>query len=927
MASKSIRIPQIDCKDIYLSNNPIDEAGIGYRIRDKNGRFNIKRFRAALDYSLEVIKLREIYFREYGRTDFSQRICGHDYTKNVVSVTFKYSVRTYNRVSSDVFIRHDKNIADADFKDCVWIENGEMMGICTNRPVETPVAADILGKYFEYRDGRYWQCGNPPSLIGVAELRDWVYMNGFYMDGVHFVRYKRSSGSSRVGKCLFIDEKLLYRIQKWEMCGLTIADGDECDLAAIESYISLTMSSIIGTIEINPQSILLIDDYESVFKDDVVVVKDVDGHLIAEDATMDVSNNIWDGQSLIDRSIMGEFSDYGFILLRNNFFKSAAFNCNIQKWFADNGVTSVSQLNGTTLADDISQIKLITTPSSIKYLKFGEFGRWLSNITPVFGVVKHEKKTHYWGGRKVKTHYQLLNSIQMTQEDVREFMAPSLDYLNKIKTDVAVFRKHINFMNTSFDYNSAKSKCDVAYKLLGITDEFANTKLFKDFRRDAIHSFVTDMRLGHILVDGNYSVMVGNPIEMLESAIGQFEGKSQVGIGCIHSRRFDYDKTILGSRSPQPASGNLLITRNVANETVDKYMNLTNEICVVNSIDENLLNRLSGADFDSDSLLLTDDPVLVRVAEKNYSRFKVPTGDISAKKIKRRYTNKDKAALDVGCKSTAIGQIINLSQELNTLMWDVVNTTGDWYTAMDIYKDVAMLSVLSGVAIDSAKKEFSIDCIGEMKRVKDRYVRKAIDGRQIKPNFFATVSRKKGYYDTSKKVYRFHHTTMDYIQKCLNSARLRSQPKGKDATFESIVRRDCMTGKVDHEMVNMVLAYVRQTNTAIKEVWATSEENMTMEDKHEKVDELYQGCINFVDDIKMSQATMRCLLIELDNAKNSDIRRRLWGILFGQPNMCFYGMLKASKTPIGIVEECPSVGADTYMLYGIPHRTIYQNLA
>lgn len=40
-------------------------------------------------------------------------------------------------------------------------------------------------------------------------LREHFYKNGFNLNGVHYVRYKRSSGSSRQGKCLFINEKLL----------------------------------------------------------------------------------------------------------------------------------------------------------------------------------------------------------------------------------------------------------------------------------------------------------------------------------------------------------------------------------------------------------------------------------------------------------------------------------------------------------------------------------------------------------------------------------------------------------------------------------------------------------------------------------------------------------------------------------------------
>lgn len=57
----------------------------------------------------------------------------------------------------------------------------------------------------------------------------------------------------------------------------------------------------------------------------------------------------------------------------------------------------------THLAKDI---KLITTPSSIKYNKFGSdnwFEEWCSMINKQFGIVKYEKPTKHekaqWSGR------------------------------------------------------------------------------------------------------------------------------------------------------------------------------------------------------------------------------------------------------------------------------------------------------------------------------------------------------------------------------------------------------------------------------------------------------------------------------------------------------------------------------------------------
>jgi len=184
-------------------------------------------------------------------------------------------------------------------------------------------------------------------------------------------------------------------MHRWECCGLKIRKGQKIDLAAWESYISLTSSSIIDTLQILPENILVIHDYKSVFEDDVVATRAVDGNLVTKEEHVTISNNIWDGQSLIDQTLMGMYDCYGMVLLRNRFFKSCCFNTNIQQWFADHNITKLSQLNGYTRATRIEDVKLITTPSSIKYLKFGTLDQWLDHLEPTFGVVKHEKPTHY----------------------------------------------------------------------------------------------------------------------------------------------------------------------------------------------------------------------------------------------------------------------------------------------------------------------------------------------------------------------------------------------------------------------------------------------------------------------------------------------------------------------------------------------------
>ena len=62
---------------------------------------------------------------------------------------------------------------------------------------------ELIPSYFTYADGCYQQTGAIPVIKNKADLRQELYENGFVCDGIKYVRYKRSAGSTRlVSACL-----------------------------------------------------------------------------------------------------------------------------------------------------------------------------------------------------------------------------------------------------------------------------------------------------------------------------------------------------------------------------------------------------------------------------------------------------------------------------------------------------------------------------------------------------------------------------------------------------------------------------------------------------------------------------------------------------------------------------------------------------
>lgn len=943
MLENGVRIPSLDGKDIYISNNCINQKTnengipIGFRLRNQAGDFNLGRFINTLDYSLDLIKMQEVFSQICPSETFSFYANKKDYTYRVINVTFKYSNKLFNKVQKGdrvFYIGYKYTYDELAFHDCVAFANGELAGVEVNAHVENVIPEDVLKVAFIFDDGKseYRPKDNIPTINSVANIREELYKNGFYCDGIKYVRFKRSAGSSRVGKCLFIDERLYPKMHKWEMCGIKVKEGQDIDLAALEPYIALTLSSIVDTIQLRPENILVIDDYKSVFHDKTAATRFVDGRLVTKIEDVEISNSIWDGQSLLDRSVFLKFQEHqkqtvpkarehGMFLLRGRFFKSCCFNSNIQQWFKDNGITDVSQLNGHTRAKCIDDIKLITTPSSIKYVKFGTLDEWLDILEPTFGIVKYEKPTHFFDGRMVQTHYQLLNTIQMTYDEVEELVQPSIDFARLIKTDPAALRFQISYAYHSPDQlyytDSITSKNDIIYNLLGLNEDFANTKMYVEFCNDLIKAFIKNLRCGHILIQGNYSTLCGNPIEMFKQAIGTFDGTSIIEPETVHSIRFNDGVELLGCRSPHVTMGNILLTKNVLHDEITRYMNPTNEIVYLNSIQENILERLSGADFDSDTMLLTDNQILIRAAKRNYGNFPVPTKLVEGAAHKRKYTDAEKADLDIKTSVNKIGEIINLSQELNSILWDRLHNGASIESVMDLYCDIAQLDVMSNLEIDSAKRENPADNTFELQCLKKKYDVRDKKNRHVRPMFFKYIDGYKGYRDdyhvyreeddefvkkcvvtSFKEVqeikkkdgsvqvergrmsYQKHATSMDYLESCINKFKM---PRKDHLPLNCVLTSDesNVDGEYCKEDENRIVELVRTTKINTAGIWGN--ELLSNREKRELTDEYRTKQIAKMQTMKVSDLTVYNILMNMET-KYKSIARYLFFFLMDKSN-------------------------------------------
>lgn len=517
--------------------------------------------------------------------------------------------------------------------------------------------------------------------ISKQDLRTLYYTNGVTIpyrtynkdakliaeEYIHYKMLYRTPGKAKKGTCMFIREELYDDVHNYLYMGITLPK-EESPIVQAGAYSSLITSSIVGKIQIKPEQILIVKDYDSFFNTNVVLIKtDDDRHCYAETVEdYEVKNTIFDGQALIDSSIFPDWAD-GFILLRNHMTKCAAFNTNIELFmreqFGDKYDEAVifDMFNRPV---KVSDIKLITTDQSIKWLSFDgvtfdDWAEWIRKNDSMWGIVKtvHESKL----GNVQRMSYQMVNSLDInTMEGVT---AKSVDYINKLKSDNNVFieylKKNSNFSN---DY-------DVLVALCEHNCDFVRSEYFRDRKKEIIRSYVLDFKSGRCIQNADNLTIVGSPYAMLLHSIGRdpnddptFSTEDE----CIQcwTEKFKHDEYLAEFRNPFNSRNNLGYLHNVYHEYFDKYFKLGKLCIAVNMIHTDFQDMNNGSDQDSDSIYTTNQPDIVEHAKYCYNNYPTIVNKIPMQKNIYNYTMEDFAKVDnkLAAAQLAIGESSNAAQ-------------------------------------------------------------------------------------------------------------------------------------------------------------------------------------------------------------------------------------------------------------------------
>lgn len=677
-------------------------------------------------------------------------------------------------------------------------------------------------------------------LMSGKKLRKIAFRDGVTINGVHYVQLQRTSSKARVGSCLFIDERYFDEMEEWQTLNIPFREifgadtKEKIDIVSTRSYESLTSSSIIGTLDIDPYSILLIDEADGTAVEpcNVVTLNEKTKRLQVQRKDYEKHIDLWDGQSLGDESLFKEgtytdrngkvhtYEKKGFVLTRNHFFKSAIFNTKLQEYYKEVFANVENPIIKDRFGNEYNpfDIKVVTTKNSVKILKFADvitkymiaddkkeklnellsevqlleeeittinnrvttakkyltiarkkdgnitaaekelelatadqekrlpeleaeikklnkpikfeqerltwdwYREELKNQKQLFGVCKYEKTSKF--GDRQQLWYQVLGSLNLNEEQLWQIVEPQVNEINLMKKYPAFLTHNLNITASESDNIGSR----LMKELLQVNEDITRTQWYTNFRRTYINSILDGLFEGKIqLNNSDFCTLIANPYEMLRASIGEKIDSSILSDFQCYCNRYADGEELYGFRSPHIAIGENALLKNTYRPEW-KWFNFTDRILIINLFGKGafLSDIWQGSDQDSDVAYIGNDLTILEATKETVTsgKYLVPINGLEPENDPKQYTNEMMAKVDGKLANDLIGKVCNLARDLQCFYWHLYNTGTEENKEKylpQIYDDICILAVASGIAIDSAKRLYKdVSLETELKEIKKR---------------------------------------------------------------------------------------------------------------------------------------------------------------------------------------------------------------
>lgn len=583
-----------------------------------------------------------------------------------------------------------------------------------------------------------------PDYMCLVIDRDKDYRQacrGFSINGITYKRLLGTPNGVKNSTIVFVSERL-----HGELSRRIENDRDpskELVPAKLEAYKGLACSASIPVSF--PNGILVVDDAETEFLSDVIYLSNQD----SEEPVMELKKSYpikldaSDGFGLMLPSLASRWSEElgleyrsGGMNTRFSFEKGMLVAFDFID-FAKNVAGKYIVKDAWGFEVDVRNVEAIFTTSMVKlwdsYGSCDEYVKKSLHNGYTFGITKccpaqlEDERT---------LNYQFIQSYNLDDDDIDELIEPTMQEIRDVLG--GDWRKTVLFLRgvDLTDRNVLNGSADIA-KAIMIDHDMLNDPYIQNTVYHLIKNRINEAKIGVLNIHGNYSIICGDPYLLCQNIFGM-EKTGLLRPGEIYSKYWsDYGSDKLACfRAPMTCHNNIRAVHPASNEETSHWFQYMPTMTVFNAFDTATM-ALNGADFDSDTVMLTDNPVLVRKM--------VPGPAIMCEQRKAAKivpTEQDLVESNIRSFGTEIGQITNRI----TSMYEVqaaFDKASEEYKVLDYRIKCGQL--LQQDSIDKAKGVVSKPMD---KRWYDRHAVNAMEDGEQKSLYKKIVAMRKPYFMT-----------------------------------------------------------------------------------------------------------------------------------------------------------------------------------
>lgn len=501
---------------------------------------------------------------------------------------------------------------------------------------------------------------------------DYLYHNGFYINGKKYKRLSCSASQARVSTVVFANEKIIPQVLERLNNGRDMTKP--LSPSKFNAYFGLYSSA---TKVVSEPKFIVVKDYINTtsFMANYVIENgwNVDDTIVPK-MIENTPMNRTDGMGLISYSQAQKWAkelnlDYvpSQFCIRQSFLKGMLCVFPIHEFCEEinHGNYLVDTIykdkSGNYIKADLRDYDIIITESQFKlWDSYDSLDSYIENCRKnnldwrVSLVTPKEAK------RMLKLNYQFIQTLNLNQNDIEKLAKQFVTWITKVSYDDAyymlLFLLGVN--NNTEKINDFLSKSDTYWiKALIANTNVKNDKYIRTKVRELIKKKIENGCKGDIYVDGNFQVIVSDPYGFMQHVCGlPVTGLLKEGMSYSNYWNERGITQVDAMRSPLTYMSEHVILNLQKDEDTEKWYRYC-KLGIILNYHGHETYHFAGSDFDFDILATTPNEIMIRSVYQD----ELPVVYDSPKPKKILFTENDLYQADTFSFGSIIGSITNKS--------------------------------------------------------------------------------------------------------------------------------------------------------------------------------------------------------------------------------------------------------------------------